>query len=152
MPQTFRATALSGHRCDLRSQVGWVLRWLLVLALMFDLLSAPLHRHHHEGVDSSMGEVGVSAPASGVLPYAHGHEGPVFVHAATAIRVDLSSLGQLPAAEDVDAPAALLSLVQRLILAADDTEATSWPLDRTRPEFSSYRSLPPAGRAPPLHT
>lgn len=150
MPWTPPLTAAS-HRSDLKAGVWQCLRWMLVLALIFDLLSAPLHRHHHEGVDSPLDFPATHAPISGAQPYAHGHERPPFVHAAAAIRIDLSSFGRLPGSDADDAaPPALLSLLERL--AAADTEPVhDWQPAASGTDFRSYRSLPPAGRAPPLH-
>lgn len=150
MPWTPPLTAASRHS-DLKAGVWWCLRWVLVLALIFDLLSVPWHQHHHEGVDAPLDFPATQASVSGIQPYAHGHDQPPFVHAATAIRVDLSSFGRLPASDGDDAaPPALLSLLQRLAT-VDAAPVHDWQPASSRFDFRSHRSLPPAGRAPPLH-
>lgn len=140
------------------SGAWWVARWLLVLVLAFDLLSAPFHPHHHDGVE---GQLEFAAAHAHAYAYAHasindgaahaeGEEHPLVSHAATAIRIDPSRLGQLCAADSNDAPVALVAVVQHLA-AFDEPPPTRFRPDRSRPDFLSHRSLPPAGRAPPLH-
>lgn len=149
MVQTIALSAAPSHRSDRKGDALWVLRWILVLALVFDLLSVPWHKHHHEGVDAPLDFQAVHAAVSGAQPLAHGHDSPPFVHAASAIRVDLSLLGKLPLLDDA-APPALLSLLELLAsIAAEPVSA--WPPDAFLPDIRSHRSLPPAGRAPPLH-
>lgn len=149
MVHTIALSAAPRHRADLKGDAWGCLRWMLVLALIFDLLSVPWHRHHHEGVDAPLDFHAVPAQVSGVHPLAHSHDSPLFVHAASAIRVDLSLLGKLPLLDDA-APPALLSLLQ-LRATTEAEPAGIWPRDDSRPDFVSHRSLPPAGRAPPLH-
>ena len=150
MRRTSPLTAAPHWRSDPRNGVWWCVRWVLVLALIFDLLSAPLHRHHHEGVSGPLDFISASASSEGAQSYADNHERSPFVHAATAIRVDLSSLGKLPAADDVAWLPAVLSLMQ-LLAAVDEAPPRSWWPAPSRPDFRSHSSLPPAGRAPPLH-
>lgn len=149
MAQTIALPAAPNHRADRQVDAWCCLRWMLVLALIFDLLSVPWHKHHHEGVDAPLDFLAVHVPVSSVQPLAQRHDSPPFVHAASALRVDLSFLGKLPLLDDA-APPALLSLLQLLAdVQADPVGA--WPPDASPPDVRSHRSLPPAGRAPPLH-
>lgn len=135
------------------------MRWLLVLILAFDNFSAPFHLHHHEGGGAPLEFVTADrAFADGDTPHAdtphvETHKRPPLSHSALAIRVDPLRLGQIPADADAvdDAQAAIASTAIRLLAAFDAPEAPSWRPTRSRPDFRSHRSLPPAGRAPPLH-
>ena len=129
----------------------WFSRWLLVLVVAFDLLSAPFHHHHHH--DGAQGQLAFSTTHAS-LEDADAHvdsdDHPLASHATMAIRVDPSRLAWLPPIDNADAQIGPVSVVQRL---ADGDRFLSlpWPPDRSRPDFRSHRSLPPAGRAPPLH-
>ena len=81
--------------------------------------------------------------------HAENDEHLLLSHATMAIRVDPSRLGQLPAIDYLDAQVALVSVAQ-LLAAFDELPPEHWRPDRA-PDFRSHRSLPPAGRAPPLH-
>ena len=130
---------------------AWLfVRWLLVLAMVFDQVSAPFHHHHHDGVEVQL-ELGVSHdhPGGGETHF-DGDEHLAGSHFAMAIRVDPSRIGQLPAVDPADA--AIAANTSLLLLAALDEPAPApWVGDRSTPDFRSHRSLPPAGRAPPLH-
>ena len=128
----------------------WLARWVLVLALAFDLLSAPLHQHHHEGAGGPLEFTTVHALLEGAQAHTVSDEHPMTVHATIAIPVDLSRLGQLAPPDYADVPVALVSLTQ-LLSAVDEPPPEDWQPDRSHPDFRSHRSLPPAGRAPPLH-
>lgn len=132
------------------SSAWWIARWVLVLALAFDLLSAPLHQPHHEGAGGPQEFTTVHALLDGAQAHATGDEHPLTVHATLAIRVDLSRLGQLLPPDHADVPVELVSLAE-LLAAFDEPPPEDWQPDRARPDFRSHRSLPPAGRAPPLH-
>lgn len=125
-------------------------RWLLVLAMVFDQFSAPFHHHHHDGVEVQL-ELGVSHDLlGGGETHAYSDEHLAGSHFAMAIRVDPSHIGQLPAVDPADAAIAVNTSLQ--LLAALDTPAPEhWVRDPSTPDFPSHRSLPPAGRAPPLH-
>lgn len=143
------------------SGAWWIVRWLLVLVLAFDLLSAPFHHHRHDGVEGQL-EVATAhahahahgrASVDDGATHAEGEEHPLLSHAAMAIRIDPSRLGQIAAADGTDdradAPVALVAVVQHLA-AFDEPPPTRFRSDQSRPDFLSHRSLPPAGRAPPL--
>lgn len=127
-----------------------VARWLLVLVVAFDLLSAPFHQHHHDGVDGRLGPATAHVLLDNGDSHAEDADQPLASHSAMAIRIDPSRLGKLPAIDIPDAQVALISVAQRLT-AVDELPPEHWRPDRSRPDFRSHRSLPPAGRAPPLH-
>lgn len=121
-----------------------------MLALAFDLVSAPLHQHHHEGVGGPLEFTTVHALLDGAQAHTISDEHPLTVHATLAIRIDLSRLGHLSPADNADVPMALVSLTQ-LLAAVDEPPPEDWQPNRSHLDFRSHRSLPPAGRAPPLH-
>ena len=132
------------------SGAWWVARWLLVLVVAFDLLSAPFHHHHHDGVEGQLELAAGHALMQDGDAHVEADDHPLASHAATAIRIDPSRLAQLPPIDNVEAQSALVSVAQ-LLGAVDDLPPQQWRPDRSRPDFRSHRSLPPAGRAPPLH-
>ena len=150
MSLTKRPFAIHRRRISGVNGAWWFARWLLVLVLACDLLSAPFHPHHHDGIAGPL-EFG-TAHASFDDGGAHvdRDEHTAFSHSATALRTDPSRLGQLPALDGADVPLALVSVVD-LLTARDEPTPIHWRPDRSRPDFRSHRSLPPAGRAPPLH-
>lgn len=132
------------------SGAWWFARWVLVLVLAFDHLSAPFHHHHHDGLEAQLEVVTSHASFDEGDTHAEDANHPLASHSAMAIRVDASRAGQLPALDNADAQVALVSVTRRLA-AADEPPPTHWQPDRSRPDFHTHRSLPPAGRAPPLH-
>lgn len=150
MSRTHRLPALS-HRFASGLGGAWLFaRWLLVLAMVFDQVSAPFHHHHHDGVEGQL-ELGLSHDLlGGGETHVDGDEPVAGSHFAMAIRVDPSRIGQLPTVDPADAATAVSTSL--LLLAAFETPAPEhWFRDRSTPDFRSHRSLPPAGRAPPLH-
>ncbi len=144
-----RSPAISRRRASDVSRAWWFARWLLVLVVVCDLLSAPFHHHHHDGVDGQLGLATAHASFDDGDSHAEDADHPLASHSAMAIRIDPSRLGQLPAIDNAEAQVALVSVTQ--LLAAVDELPQHWRPDRSRPDFRSHRSLPPAGRAPPLH-
>lgn len=132
------------------SGAWWFARWLLVLVVAFDFLSAPFHHHHHDGIEGQFQFATGHASLDDSGLHAEGDDHPLVSHATMAIRIDPSRLGQLPVIDDPDAQVALVSVAQRLA-AVEELPPQDWRPDRSRPDFHSHRSLPPAGRAPPLH-
>lgn len=146
MSNTFRATA-SRHRSGDVSRAWWLLRLVLVLVLAFDHLSAPFHQHGHDGLESH----------ESVVAHLDAHDGDVHAvdlddhprsHAVMAIKVEPSMTAMEGSSTSyVLAP----PTVAQLIAVTLEPPAEHWRSDRSRPDFRSHRSLPPAGRAPPLH-
>ena len=145
-----RSHAISRRRTSDVSRAWWFARWLLVLVVACDLLSAPFHNHHHDGVDGQLGLATAHASFDDGDAHVEDADHPLASHSAMAIRIDPSRLGQLPAIENADTQVALVSVAQ-LLAAIDEMPSEHWRPDRSRSDFRSHRSLPPAGRAPPLH-
>ena len=150
MSRTQRLPALSDRFTSGLSGAWLFARWLLVLAMVFDQVSAPFHHHHHDGVEVQL-ELGVAHELLGDgATHVDSDEHLAGSHFAMAIRVDPSRIGQLPAVDPADAAIAVSVSLQ--LLAALETPAPEhWFRVRSTPDFRSHRSLPPAGRAPPLH-
>lgn len=141
-------------RCQssqLKSGAWWCVRWLVLIVLALDMLSAPLHQHRHEGVGWSLDFAASHASPDQGESRADGHDHLLQSHVATAIRIDLSRLGKLPPADNIRASLALVSLSQ-LLAAPGDAQPNDRRPDRSSLDFRSHDSLPPASRAPPLHT
>lgn len=132
------------------SGAWWFARWLLVLVVAFDLLSGPFHHHRHDGVEGQLGLATAHASFDDGDSHAEDADPALASHSAMAIRIDPSRLGQLPANDNAEVQVALVSVTQ-LLAAVDELAPEHWRPDRSRPDFRSHRSLPPAGRAPPLH-
>lgn len=145
-----RPSAFSRRPTGCVSRAWWFARWLLVLVLACDLLSAPFHPHHHDGVEGQLDFGAAHASFDDGDTHADIDVHSTFSHSATALRTDRPWLGQLPALDGADLPVALISVAQ-LLAAIDEPPPTHWRPERSRPDFRPYRSLPPAGRAPPLH-
>lgn len=132
---------------------GWLARWMLVLLLLTDQVGAPLHHHRHDsGVDGSW------STASAEHDHDHDHDGfsatPVdhdrhFAHATLALCPTNECIGVDAPDESshwVALPSAFLALLIPEEEAGEPTPRPAW----RSPPIRSYRSLPPAGRAPPL--
>ena len=125
-------------------------RWLLVLVLVADIAGSPLHRHHHDtGIDGSS----VHGPLA-ELQHAAQHveedsHDTDFVHAVTTVRAE-SRAAAPDRSADLDSPDVMLPAPWALpgpVIAA--ITRRPW----TGPDTSLHRlhrSLPPAGRAPPV--
>ena len=146
-----RSLATLHRRTGDVSRAWWFARWLLVLVVACDILSAPFHPHHHDGVDRQLGFATAHASFDDAHSHAEDADHPLASHSAMAIRIDPSRLGQLPVIDNANIPVVMISVVE-LLDSLEEPQPTQWRPDRSRPDFRSHRSLPPAGRAPPLHT
>ena len=128
---------------------------MLVMVLVFDQLSSPFHHHHHDNdVDAGAGaavahEIADQLPASTAHAEDDDHDAHLIGHSSMALR------SQTASTVDGNATAAdALILATAFVVVFPTMEADSplpdWP-DRGPPLFTSFKSLPPAGRAPPLH-
>lgn len=131
------------------------------MVLVFDQLSAPFHHHQHDsGIDAVAVELAedaasheLTAEAVASRVHADDHDddhGDTRVgHSATALRTQVASdLSGVHSLGD-----ALIVATAFVVVFPDeevDAPAPTWP-DRGPPLFTSFKSLPPAGRAPPLH-
>ena len=127
-----------------------VMQWLLVLLLAWDQVGSPLHHHHHDsGIDGSA----LTTSHDGAVDALHvedADEGLQFSHAVMAVRPQ-SQLGTIAAAETDDAALGQVALALVLAMPVADLLQHVPPTDPGPPAHSLHRSLPPAGRAPPLH-
>lgn len=133
----------------------WALRWVLVLAVVMDLVGSPLHRHRHDfGMDAI--ELSAAEPhGDHALSQQEEHDhdnGPG--HSTLALRAG-GDVSKTASADDLLGDATLAFIASAwvvLALPALDDEGHTRPYHSWRaPPKPSYRSLPPAGRAPPLH-
>ena len=127
----------------------WLVRWVLVLLLIWDQAGLPLHQHHHDfGIDGQWIGASLHIGHSGRAHADAGQDDPRISHAVLAVRpqFDLGAAIFGPDSCDSVLPSAatVVGLADRVAL-----EVASPRLGEPRP---TYRSLPPAGRAPPLHT
>ncbi len=149
MPRTQRLSLHSGRPSGGVSGAWWLARWLLVVVVALDFLSAPFHHHHHDGVEEQIGFATAHASLDESGTHVEGDEHSLGSHATMAIRFDPFRLAQLLPIDNAGAQSALVSVAQ--LLAAVELPPQHWRPDRSRPDPRSHRSLPPAGRAPPLH-
>lgn len=150
MPRTTNPTTLACRPLGGVRGAGWFARWLLVLVLALDLLSAPFHHHLHDGGQGQLDFATAHASLEASDTHLESDDPLLLSHATMAIRIDPSRLAQLPPIDNAAAQLALVSVVHRLV-AVDELPPPQWRPDRSRPDFRFHRSLPPAGRAPPLH-
>ncbi len=147
---THSATPKAGLTLGLGRRIAQFFRWALVLLLVADIVGTPLHRHHHDsGIDGSAVHAQLAEPRHTAHHVEEDHHELDFVHAVTTVRAE--SRASAP-----DARADAESLVVALV--------SSWPLPGLTPPPIAclpwndagttlpplHRSLPPAGRAPPL--
>lgn len=150
MSRAQRRLALSDRFASGLSSAWLFARWLLVLAMVFDQVSAPFHHRHRDGGEVQFERVASHGLSVGSETRADSDEHLAGSHFAMAIRGNPSRIGQRPTVDPADAVLAVNT--GRLLLAALDPPVLErWGDDRSTPDFPSHRSLPPAGRAPPLH-
>lgn len=150
MPGFEHRSAISRRRPGVVGGVGWLAQWMLVLVLGFDHLSAPFHAHHHNGAAVQHELAAGHHSFDDGDTHAQGVAHPLVSHAAMAIRIEPSRLAQLPATPSAAAQMALVSSVEPLA-GFNESASAQWRPDRSRPGIRSHRSLPPAGRGPPVH-
>ncbi len=150
MSRTRNPSTLSRRPLGGVSGAWWFARWLIVLVVAFDLLSAPFHHHHHDGVEGQLEFATAHASLDDSDAHVESDEHSLVSHATMAIRIDPSRLAQLPPTDNAEVKIALVSVAQ-LLAAVDELPPPQRRPDRSRPDFRSHRSLPPASRAPPLH-
>ena len=134
-------------------RVAWLLRWLMVLLLVTDLVGSPLHRHQH---NFGFGGVSLHGPLADSLHAERHLEDDKheldFVHAVTTIRAQSRVLA---ANMSADADSHDVALLPAWPLPDPRTPALqgryqAGPDAPLHPLHPLHRSLPPAGRAPPL--
>ena len=150
MPCSFHVSTPSRHPPDGVSGAAWLVQWLIVLVVAFDFLSAPFHQHHHDGVTGQLDFATAHGSLDDGDTHADGDEHRSVSHATMAIRIDPSRVGQLRPIDNAEGRVALVAVAQCLV-SVDELPTVQWRSDLARPDFRPHRSLPPAGRAPPLH-
>ena len=133
--------------------VRLLLNWLLIALLALDLAGSPLHAHRHDGEFSMAGAAWAAAEQHDGVAEAHAEhdDDAALSHSIMALRGQGLDLLDLP-----DAPA-VATLCCATPWPTSDAVASAaavrlpWPPDRHRAGASAFRSLPPDGRAPPLH-
>jgi hypothetical protein len=126
------------------------LRWALVLLLLADIISAPLHRHRHDsGIDGSAIQVPLVEPERATHLVEQDRHDLDFVHAVTTVRTEShASVGHAYA----DANGQDVAFASSWALARPGNPSIAglpWN-EADRALHRLHRSLPPAGRAPPL--
>lgn len=129
--------------------LGRVLRLMVVFLLVFDQLSAPLHKHHHDaGPDGVMQQFFLSGGHASD-PHMEQAEDPAVIHAVTGIKREARHSPVFQTADEL--PPVIFATLFAVLRDMKDALPRSWPFE-TRLSIAAYRSLPPGGRAPPLHT
>lgn len=131
----------------------WFVRWSLVLLLIADLLGAALHHHHHDGGIDGAWPTASAVHAADVASHVEDADhDDAFSHSTLVVRAS-SEVVKVSAAADADVFAFFQFATALALLAAPVDDAASWrpPPGWRSPFISVHRSLPPAGRAPPLH-
>ena len=123
-------------------RISWLLRMLIVGVLILDFVTVPLHRHSHDG-DVPYSELEM------VEMVTHAEEWlNVPSHAIGAIRANFFKPGRLPPPSD-DHWIGSVALAEVLLPAVWPEQAFP-AVAQAPPPRPQFRSLPPAGRAPPL--
>lgn len=139
-----------GRNRRMRRSVQWLLRCLLIALFALDLISSPLHAHHH---DLGTFQLGIEASAEHVDDACHdaqvesGHA-RAFMHSVAALRASAVAVAAPTWADEADttlAPVASFGLLPSI--AAPEL---TWQRARERVRLGVFRSLPPDGRAPPV--
>jgi len=142
---------------DAAALVRLVLSWLLVAVLAVDLVTSPLHAHRHDGEWSAGGSLVASAehpshlldPGSvGVPTHVDQDEAPGISHSISALRSPAEVIAGVPPSDE---PVAAAQWFVPALWSPGGAAAFAWPPDRHRARPTAFKSLPPHGRAPPLH-
>lgn len=148
---THSAAPKAGLTLGLGHRMARFFRWALVLLLVADIVGTPLHRHHHDtGGDSSPVHAQLAEPRHAEL---HAEDDPHelhFVHAVTTLRAG-SHPARPDASADLDSPVVALVSTRGAVHGPKPAPIARLPWnERGTTLHPLHRSLPPAGRAPPL--
>jgi hypothetical protein len=128
----------------------WLVRWLLVLLLVWSQIGASLREHHRhdfgpasQRVDASL-HSGGRAQAFAADDHQHLRIAPAVLSARPQVHLRAFAVGGGPGDSGIhSAP---------IVLAVADGAALEFEGSDSGEPRQTYRSLPPAGRAPPLHS
>jgi hypothetical protein len=128
----------------------WLVRWLLVLLLIWSQIGASLREHHRhdfgpvsQTVDASL-HSGGRAQAFEADDHQHLRIAPAVLSARPQVHLRALAVGGGPGDSGIhSAP---------MVLTAADGAAPEFEDSDSNEPRQSYRSLPPAGRAPPRHS
>lgn len=121
---------------------------MLVLLLALDQFSAPFHAHEHDSGAAVAHDVEATYDTlHGEERHAEDAEHPHISHALVAVR----TASPVPAAKDTAlVPAVTLLAAYLLLVPLEEQPRPYLRPDPSGPNIQLHRSLPPAGRAPPL--
>ena len=146
---------MHNRRTEARQPAGaavrglWLVRWLLVLVLIWDQVGLPLHHHHHDfGIDGQWVGATLHSGYPALTRATDGHEDLRITHAVLAVRPQFD-LNAITVSDNPDGSSVASASI--LARAPDSVALEIEKADLSEPR-QTYRSLPPAGRAPPLHT
>ena len=147
---TDSAKPRSGLTLGVGHRIAQFLRWALVLLLVADIVGTPLHRHHHDsGIDGSAVHAQLAEPQHAAHHAEEDHHELDFVHAVTTVRAESrASAPDAFADGDILVVAPVSSWPSPGLIPAPIARLPWNDADTTLPPL--HRSLPPAGRAPPL--
>lgn len=133
----------------------WLSCWLLIALLIADMVGAPFHRHHHDSGIDAVWSAAAHADGDHAIAHVEGidHEDS-FGHTTLAVRPTAESTVKPASITDAGpfALACIACLWTTLTVAIREDAGVGLPYANWQaPPIASYRSLPPAGRAPPLH-
>ena len=124
-------------------------RVMVVVLLIFDQLSAPLHNHHHDAGPDGVTQQFLLLDGHPSGSHIEQADEPAVAHAVTGIK---RGARHSPVFQDADElPPVIIATLLAVFRDMKDASPRSWPFE-TRLSIAAYRSLPPGGRAPPLHT
>ena len=147
---THSAAPDAGLTLGLGRRLAQFFRWALVLLLVADIVGTPLHRHHHDsGIDGSAFHAQLAEPEHTAHHVEEDHHELHFVHAVTTVRAE--SRAQTPDAYvDGDLQDAALASAWVIPVRGSPVTARLSSNEADTTLHRLHRSLPPAGRAPPL--
>ena len=129
--------------------LGRLFRVMVVMLLIFDQVSSPLHNHHHDGGPDGVAPNLMMSSAHVSGSHIEQPEAVAASHAITAIKREVR---RFPVSANADElPPVIIASLFQIFVGLKEALPSSWPVE-TRHVIVTHRSLPPGGRAPPLHT
>ena len=138
-----------------RRNAAWWLRWLLVLLLVLDQVSTPLHRHHHnvgvDALDISPGHAQADHHAGLHLDEDDDDGAPTVHHASGGLRSASANSVQATDASPDTVPAISAWVAAAWLASLAPMSEVAWRVAMAigQPVRPVPLSRPPDGRAPP---